>query len=352
MSGEPAATAEVVESSAEMATVADGVSLDQPMVPPGVQPSVNYLKAVEIGHVLAASGFYPDAREPAKAAVKVMIAMDLGLAPTAALQGIHTIEKDGKISFLIESKLFGAVIGQRPGYDVQIVERTIDNCTLRFLRNGKPVNSGEGLSGPDISFSMADAKRAGLTDRGQKMYGKYPEEMLYWRCLAKGVRIHFPELLAGQPVYIAEEMGVEEESLKGALEPGRPAPLGDDKAEELRSKAKSVYDEIKEIAPERLPPGRYANMIGKAEHSHSQLESVVETLEALRDSEKEIASLSDELEKLLTKDEHKAVMGRAERRGSNAERIELLNSALEEAKKIGNGAEDGDAPADDEKGGD
>jgi hypothetical protein len=62
------------------------------VLPPGIQPTRNYVAAVELGQVLAASGIYKDARDPAKAAVKVMIGMDLGLAPTAALQAIHLFE--------------------------------------------------------------------------------------------------------------------------------------------------------------------------------------------------------------------------------------------------------------------
>jgi hypothetical protein len=324
---------EVVEPSTEVAERPEAITAAP--LPEGVRPSPNYMRAIELGHVLAKSGFYADARDPAKAAVKVMIGMDLGISPTAAIQGIHTREDSGKIAFIIESKLLGSVIKQRDGYDYKVVERTAENCILRFFKDGKAVDDDEGLAGPDVSFSKEDADRADLTGptRSGKpgMYDKYPEEMLFWRCLAKGIRIHFPELMAGQPVYVDAEMGEDSDSLKRALEPAPAPPLSDAKAENLREKARAAYDELKEINAERVPPGRFASMVKGAEHSHAQLEGVVEALEDLRDTEKRIVELLGEIEPKIPADAFKALKGRVERLGSNRARVEALEEALEAA---------------------
>src|SRR5262245_22091671 len=99
-------------------------------LPPGVQTSRNYPAAVELGHVLARSGYFDDARDPAQAAVRIMIGMDLGLSPTASLMGIHAFGEGGRTVFLIEGKLLAALIKTRPGYDYRIEKRELDECQI------------------------------------------------------------------------------------------------------------------------------------------------------------------------------------------------------------------------------
>lgn len=302
------------------------------VLPSGVQPSRNYMAAVELGHVLAASGYYSDARDPAKAAVKVMVGMDIGISPTAALQGIHVIESEGRVQFLIEGKLFAAVIKARPGYDYTFVERTDERVVIRFTRDGETLE-------PDIDWDMAKAQAAGLTGRKSKMYEKYPREMLTWRALAEGTRAHFPEIIGGQPIYALEEFGMDanDESLKEALEPPRPTPLADEKAEELRVAAHSVFEELKAVNPDRLITGRFTQMIAGAEHSHARLEAVLASLVDLREMEKMIAKLSAILTELIGDKEAKPIIDRAERRGSQRERISVLERAIAEASAIETG---------------
>lgn len=313
--------AQIVPSDRVVGTIAS-------QLPVGVQPSRNYMAAVELGHVLAASGYYSDARDPAKAAVKVMVGMDIGISPTAALQGIHVIEKDGRVQFLIEGKLFAAVIKARPGYDYTFVERTDEKVVIRFTRDGEVLE-------PDIDWDMAKAQKAGLTGRGAKMFEKYPREMLTWKALAEGTRAHFPEIIAGQPIYALEEFGMDanDESLKQALEPPKPTPLADEKAEALREKAQAVFDELKAINPDRLVTGRFTQMIAGAEHSHARLEAVLASLEDLRNTEASIAGLAEVLIELVGDKEAKPIIDRAERRGSQRERISVLENAVAEVRQ-------------------
>lgn len=293
-------------------------------LPPGVQPSRNYLAAVELGHVLAKSGYYRDARDPAKAAVKVMIGMDLGFSPTAALQAIHWFEdKEGRTNFLIEGKLLAALIKMRPGYEYRYVERTDKRVEIEFSREGK-------VCEPNIVWDLPRAEKAGLLGKKNDMYAKFPAEMMTWRGIAEGTRAHFPELLAGQPIYAFEEFGEDAEELKlrEALEPAKAQPLTDEKAEVLRTRAREVKDEIDAINPEAVIPTRFAQAIAKAEHSHEQLENVVKGYEFLRDCEREFADLSEQLSAALPASEHKALVDRAKRRGSPQERVEVLRGAL------------------------
>jgi hypothetical protein len=314
------------------------------ILPPGVQPSRNYVAAIELGTVLAQSGIYKDALEPARAAVKVMIGMDLGLSPTAALQGIHVIEdRQGKVSIIIEGKLFAALIKGRPGYDFRFTpvdpedpskgtRRSDTEVSIDFYKDGEKVE-------PSIVWTIERAKKAGLTKNDT--YTKYPAEMLTWRALAEGARIHFPELLAGNPIYAEGELG-EEGDLRKALEPPKAQPLTDAKAEGLREKAREVFDQLRAINPDRLVSGRFAQALAGAEHSHAALEAKVAWLEDLRDTEKTVGERKAELEALVGDKEAKGTIERAERRGSNRERIDVLDKAIGLEREKAEGQEGGE----------
>jgi hypothetical protein len=59
-----------------------------------------------------------------------------------------------------------------------------------------------GTSSYESSFMEEDAKAAGLT--GKDNWKKYPRDMYFWRCVAKGVRRIAPDAVMG--LYTAEEI--------------------------------------------------------------------------------------------------------------------------------------------------
>ena len=259
----------------EVAVVPDDVELVP--APPGVQPTRNYLAAVKLGVVLAQSRYFNDARSEAQAAVKVMLALDLGLPPMAGLTTIHAFEADGTTRFVIEGKALAALVKQRPGYDYKIVKREDDEVSIDFYRDGEKIE-------PTITWTMAMAQRAGLTKN--PAYTRYPREMLTWRCIAEGVRLHLPEILAGNAIYTDAEFAPEDADFRGALEgPPRTPPLTDDKAEELRARINAAYAELVEVNPNRMKRPLVERRIRDAEHSHTNLENVARSIEDLRDSE-------------------------------------------------------------------
>lgn len=291
------------------------------------RPSINYAQAIELGKVLAASGYYTDARDPAKAAVKVLIGLDLGVSPTAALQGISTFEEKGKTVFVIEGKLLAAVVKMRPDLDYRFNERTEERVEIEFFRNGAS-------EGPPIVWDIERARRANLAGNKQKpVWDAYPREMLTWRALAEGVRVYFPDVIGGQPIYVREEF--DHEVAAEVIDP-RPAPLSDTKSEALREEARAAYLELKAINPARMAPGRFAGMLAAAEHSHERLASVVDALQDLAATEAELQELLVTAEGRLDKNEYKALLGRVERAGSNHERINVVDAALKEVNTDGN----------------
>src|SRR4051794_5158380 len=52
------------------------------------QQRPDYKLAMEMGRQMAASGYFGDAKEEAQAAVKMIIGLDLGISPTAAMSAI------------------------------------------------------------------------------------------------------------------------------------------------------------------------------------------------------------------------------------------------------------------------
>lgn len=151
-----------------------------------------------LGNILAASGYFSDAREMAQAAVKVMAGQELGLPPIASMMGINIIK--GKVALgahLIASRV------KAHGYDIRFKSHTNDGCVLEFLsklEGGKRSPIGES------SFTEADAKAAGIFS---DMYRKYPKNMYFSRAVSNGAKWYTPEVFGGAPVYTPEELGAE-----------------------------------------------------------------------------------------------------------------------------------------------
>lgn len=308
------------------------------VLPPGVKPTVNYVAAIELAHVLAASGLYPDSKDPARAAVKVMIGLDIGISPTAAMQGIHHFEQEGKPVFLIESKLLAAVVKGNPTLDYKIIERTPERVEIEFLRDGEQQE-------PNIVWTIEQARTAVPKFSSKQTWKSYPAVMLTARALAEGIRLHFPDVIAGQPIYVDEEFDFDRESgVQEALSP-KAEPLTTERAEELREQIKAAYDELREVNPTRMPPARIDAQIKGAEHSHERLEGVLAAIRDLASSEKTVADLKAKVGVVLSKADAKVVLAAAERKGTNAERIDVLQAALDEVAAAAEAIEENDGDA-------
>lgn len=145
-----------------------------------------------LGNILAASGYFADVKDMAQAAVKVMAGEELGIAPVAAVMGIHIIK--GKVT--LSANLIAAQV-RRHGYDYRHVQFDSQGCTLHFFaRNGDLLG--------ESSFNEADAKTAGVYG---DMYKKFPRNMYFSRAMSNGAKWYCPEVMSGLPVYTPEELG-------------------------------------------------------------------------------------------------------------------------------------------------
>lgn len=170
----------------------------------------NVSELEQLGHITSASGFFQDAKAAAQAMVKIQAGLEMGLNPIQAMTSINVIK--GKIT--LSAGLLAALI-KRAGYKYRVLKHDDTICEISMKDP-----DGEELG--TTSFSMADAKRAGLTGGN---WARYPKNMLFARCISNAARFHAPEVCLG--VYETSEMQEIQvsQSTKVAAAPEQPAPI-------------------------------------------------------------------------------------------------------------------------------
>lgn len=115
------------------------------------------------------------------------------------------------------------------------------------------------------------------------------------------------------------------------------APLEDEKAKELIAEARTLRDAVRAIDPEALAEQSFDNAMAQREHSHERLEDFVGNLRELLANVERFEDLKGQLAEKLDEADLKKAVDKAKRRGSRAERVEVLEAALDEAGKGGSG---------------
>jgi hypothetical protein len=143
---------------------------------------------MSIGKAFAESGMFPDIKSAAQAIVKIQAGAELGIAPFAAMSGIHIIS--GKPT--IGAGLMASMVKGSGKYDYRIVEQNEKICSIEFFEGSELLGTS--------TFTIEDAKKAGT-----KNTDKFPRNMLFARAMSNGVKWYTPDVFAG-PVYVPEEM--------------------------------------------------------------------------------------------------------------------------------------------------
>jgi hypothetical protein len=167
------------------------------------------LKHLEsMAQTLSKSSLIPDAlkNKPGDVLVTLMTGAELGLQPMQALRSIAVVK--GKPS--LSADLMVSLVKQRKDVCEYLIlaKSTPEVATYKAKRVGEPEPT-------EMSFTMQDAQRAGLTGAGG-MYAKYPAQMLRARCASGICRAVFPDLCMG--LY---------DSDSGELTDGKPLPEKD-----------------------------------------------------------------------------------------------------------------------------
>jgi hypothetical protein len=156
---------------------------------PTYQPTdtwVPVLTAVgDLAAKLAGTQFVPRAlqRQPAAVAAAILTGREMGLGPMASLRGIDVIEgRPSLTAQMLAARIFAA------GHTIEWVKASDRACTVRITR-------GDGLSTAEVTWSLADAQRAGLA--GKKVWQQYPRHMLRARALSECASMACPDVALG-----------------------------------------------------------------------------------------------------------------------------------------------------------
>ncbi len=155
--------------------------------------------------VMVESGFFSDVKQVAQAMVKIQAGREIGLAPFAAMSGIHVIQ--GKP--VLGANLIATLVKNSGRYNYRVKQADNTACVLVWYEGGAAVG--------ESSFTMTEAQAAQLT--GKDNWKKYTSDMLFARALTRGARRYAPGIFGGAPIYTPDEMGVETDE-DGAIIPG------------------------------------------------------------------------------------------------------------------------------------
>ena len=198
------------------------------------------LDPIRVGEIFAASGMFPDTRDAAQCATKLIVGRGLGLSDYDAMAGLHLIQ--GKVT--LAANLMAAAIKRHPKYDYR-AETNDQVCAITFYSYEAPNDGSISDTRHEIgttSFTLDDAKRAGLTGTNWK---KYPKAMLFARCISAGYREHCPDALGNAPVYVEQH---------GEFEIPKPATPPASQASVLPSSQKATPPPPQSLpAPTRKP---------------------------------------------------------------------------------------------------
>tara|TARA_Y100001938_G_scaffold111380_1_gene152420 strand:+ start:983 stop:1936 length:954 start_codon:yes stop_codon:yes gene_type:complete len=178
-----------------------------------------------IAQTFTASGMFPDGKDKAKVATKLLIGQSMGLNPLDSMTGLNMIQ--GKV--VLAANLMASSIKRNPKYDYRATS-TDTECSIDFY----DVSQGMAKIGT-TTFTIEDAQRAGIA--GGANWRKYPRAMLFARAISAGYREHCPDALGtAGPVYVQEH--------------------GESEIPELKKASHVIAD-----AQEKQPPPQYADQV-------------------------------------------------------------------------------------------
>lgn len=163
----------------------------------GYFPTANELDTMRnLAGILIKSGMIPQTiKTPEQAIVILLKSRELRLPPMQAFSSIAVV--NGR-PVLTAEVMLALIYRDFPKGVIEFVESSLERCVIKASRNGQNVST--------FSFSMEDAKRAGLLGKGP--WQQYPAAMMRARAISAMARAVFPDALAGC-VYTPEELGAE-----------------------------------------------------------------------------------------------------------------------------------------------
>lgn len=153
----------------------------------------------ELSTLVVRSGITRESFE--QVAVKALLARSFGLDPIQGVLGFDLITTQRGTQVFMKPVLMEARVRASGKYKYVIKELDDKICRLVWYEkfDDKWMETGE------ISFTIEEAERQGLAKKDNWL--RVPKEMLFYRCLARAVRLLASDVIFGMPVYLS---GVEE----------------------------------------------------------------------------------------------------------------------------------------------
>lgn len=216
---------------------------------------------MDLGNVLARSGFFQDTKDAGQAIVKVLAGRELGFGPIASMTGVYIIK--GKVA--LSANLMAAAIKRSGRYNYRVKVLTDTECTIEFSESGQPCGTS--------TFTAKDAAAAGL---GGDNWRKFPRNMLFARALSNGAKWYCPDL-SGGPLYTPDELGANIDGDTGEVVDIEPAVIHQQPAE-------YAQEQSADVAPFRNPQDAvdwgYSQGCFKApQHAANAYQEIKETLQ-------------------------------------------------------------------------
>jgi len=192
-----------------------------------------------VSRMFADSGLFTDAREAAQCGVKIMAGAAWGIDPFTAMVGIHIIQNKPTVS----AGLMAAAIKGHPKYDYRVRERSDKACKIEFFEGTESLGTNV--------YTLDMAQRAGLLSN--PTWKKYPEAMLFARCISSGMRTFCPDVFQAT-VYTPEELGANVDGDGEIIDvPSRPEKPSAVPLEALKADTPDPEPEAAQEAPEPAP---------------------------------------------------------------------------------------------------
>lgn len=160
-----------------------------------MKPHISVDEAMKIAEVFAKSGHFES--NVYSIATRILAGVPRGLSAFDSVQSVHVIK--GKIS--ASANLIARLIKGNPLYNYRVTHSSNESCTIEFFERETPDGAYESVG--TFTFTADDARRAGV-----KNMDRFPEQMLFSRCITSGGRMHTPAALDGCN-YTLEELGEE-----------------------------------------------------------------------------------------------------------------------------------------------
>lgn len=241
------------------------------------QMDISGMSTMDLGQVLAKSGYFADAKDAAQAVVKVLAGRELGMGPVASMTGIYIVK--GRVT--LSANTMAAQIKRSGRYNYRVTRLDDEACEIAYFEGKEAI----GVS----SFTMAQAREARLHQDWDSKDGKwkdkatwknFPRNMLFARAMSNGAKWFCPDVFSG-PIYTPEELQESEVSEHVDVETGEildVTPVAvrvtpPDKAATL------LYEMQELLAQQGLTPEKQGDYISKlkARHGGSLTENILKT---------------------------------------------------------------------------